>query len=1017
MHSLTARAVLIIAHLFTATYSVVLQSLSSPSASWTVRNFNGSIALPATVPGVIHLDLLSAGMIGEPYAGLNVDSQAWVKNEAAWVWSCNFVPSAALLASPRVELVAEGVDSVATISLNGNALWAQDDAFVRTVVDVGGLLRGGGVGNTLTVAVSSSTLTALSRSATCSGFCPSPAWGTKNLSAYDQAGNYVRKPGVNFGWDFAPNFSPTGVWRDIFLRGYVFAALEDVSVETAPVSTPVPLGGGGSEWALSVTAYLAVAAPCNVAVTLAVAGLPGAAGSARAAVGAAGGAPVEVRVVVPLAQAWWPAGLGDPRTYNASVALAVEGAPGDAALLPFPLAFRAVALRQPPVGAPGGNSSLFFFEVNGHALFVKGANWVPVDAFSPRAAARAQLAPKIAAFSAAGYNALRVWGGGAPQPDVFYELAQEAGLLLWHEMPYACMGFPTGGSALDNAAREAAAIVRRLQKYSVLLWGGNNEVAQIQHYAPSSAGSGNYSALFFGALGGAVAAVDPTRRYVPTSPGSGAETAAAPVAFPAMTPRAGDMHVYVYDGDCLDPTRYPRARAASEFGWQSYAAFVSLAELIAPAHFDFWSPPVQRRDTHGSQPPATILFHNVGMNWRIPGYNGTSPSAAGARDARLAGAALTAAAAARTAGATSTAYTARSDGSFALPTDALGIVPMMSAYGGVGAATGTVFRDTLFLTQVSHAACLKTEAEAYRRGQSLVDEEGGGTSTLLYWMAADLWPAATKGSIEWSGRWKAAHYEAARGFLAPLLVSPWSVPINHTTPPAAAPFGVTLAAHPPASLRGALPRGLLRVACWSWAQGALGAADTPFSIPAWPAAWGPVDATGAAGGAVELLKGASLADALASCGCGPPRAPAECVIAADVFNASTADPAARVASNWLHPVPLNQVSTMREPGLAVVAVEARGGGAFDVTLTARALPVANVWVESLLCCGWFSDNNFLMLESPRVLRYTPGADARGWAHAPPPGAERNVSAGQFAASLSVWSLWDTVSGYGGGVLK
>jgi hypothetical protein len=998
-------------------HALVEQSLlSSDALAWSLTNANGSLTLNATVPGAAHLDLLAAGIIGEPFAGVNVDAQAWVKDEPFWTWALDFVPSAALLASANQEIVADGIDAVADVTLNGAPLWSQTSAFVRTVASVRGVLRTGR--NALVVRVYSPTRAALAANASCTGFCPSSAWGPlPNRSSYDQAFMYVRKPGCDLGWDFAPNFAQSGITGALTLRGFSGAALEDVAVSATPAALPVPLDGAAA-WTVTVSAHVAVRAAPGAAValtvTVAVAGLPGGAGSARATLGE-GDAAVPVMLTLPAAAAWWSRGLGAPTLYAATVSVAVDGA-GDAgtSTRDFSLALRTVAVRRPPMG----NGSLMFFEVNGHAIFLKGANWVPPDAFIARASQRAQLAPKIGAFADANYNGVRVWGGGRPMPDAFYELAQEAGLLVWHELPYACAQYPTGDARLSGAADEATAIVRRLQKFSVALWGGNNEIAQINaaNNPPGSPGESNYSALFFGALAPAVAAADATRAYVPTSPGSGAETAAAPFASPVQSTSVGDMHVYYYSSNCLDPRQYPRARAASEFGWQSYSSFLSLAELIAPPGFDFWSAPVQRRDTHGSQPPATILFHNVGQNWLIPGFNGTGPSAPGARDARLAGAALAAAAAARAAGATSITYTPRADGTFALPTDALGIVPFMSALGGGGAARGTIFRDTVLLTQLSHAACLRAEAESYRRGQSSCAVDGEGcTSTLLYWMADELWPAATKASVEWSGRWKATHYEAARGFLAPLLLSAWAAPLDADTPATAAPFGVSLAAHAPAVSRGAVPAGTLRLSCWSWAEGHLGDADTPVRVPAWPTAWGAARDTAAAGAAVPLANG-TLADALASCGCGAPRAPAECVLTAAVFNATTADAGALLARTWLLPVPPRDVTTMRDPGLRVSAVDPVAGapGAFAITLEADALPVASVWLETLLCCGHFADNNFLMTESPLVIGFAPGADARGWAHAPPPGAEFKTTAGQFAASLSVWSLYDSVAGYSAG---
>lgn len=504
----------------------------------------------------------------------------------------------------------------------------------------------------------------------------------------------------------------------------------------------------------------------------------------------------------------------------------------------------------------------------------------------------------------------------------------------------------------------------------------------------------------------------------------------------------------------MSPTPYARLRA------QSLSSFASVAEVVSPRGWSYWSPEMLRRDTHPSQPPEVILERNVGMNWLIPGRGAPSPASPGARDARLTGAAAAAAAAARAANATSTAYTRRADGSYALPTDAAGLGPMLTRPDGPGLAAGTVFRDTLLLTQLAQAQCVTVEAEKYRRIQSECPPGGDGGCTMvssasaivmraghsagvavqqtqapptpthppthhpplppralqvsLYWMAADLWVAATKGGVEWSGRWKPLHYAAARTY-APFLVSPWTRPPS-ALPPDSAPFGVYLSAHPPVAPH-PIPAGLLRITCWAWATGRVGATDVPIAVPAWPApaALGP-----AAGGALSVHTAPSLAAALGACGCTPAAGlpPSACVLTLDVYNGTAAD-GAPLGSNWLFPTPLKAVTTMVDPGLAIADVVPVPGtpGAFDVTLTAARVPAAGVWVESLLCCGHFSDNGFLLTATTRVLRYTPGDDARGWAHAPPPGAHANVTAGAFAASLSVWSLWDTAAyGPAGGVV-
>jgi beta-galactosidase/beta-glucuronidase len=72
------------------------QSLdSSPTNHWVATSFNGSVAVNATVPGQIHLDLQAAGVIGDMYSGFNQERDAWVYRDS-WQWTLNFTLDAAL---------------------------------------------------------------------------------------------------------------------------------------------------------------------------------------------------------------------------------------------------------------------------------------------------------------------------------------------------------------------------------------------------------------------------------------------------------------------------------------------------------------------------------------------------------------------------------------------------------------------------------------------------------------------------------------------------------------------------------------------------------------------------------------------------------------------------------------------------------------------------------------------------------------------------------------------------------
>ena len=157
--------------------------------------------------------------------------------------------------------------------------------------------------------------------------------------------------------------------------------------------------------------------------------------------------------------------------------------------------------------------------------------------------------------------------------------------------------------------------MRRLQKYPILLYGGSNEVQSSENYKPGSVGAGNFSLLFFGAMHDTLVKIDTSRPFESSSPASFTENETNPVVSPPQSDTRGDEHIYMYGGDCWDPLNYPRARAVSEFGWQSLSSLPSMAEVMSPSGWNYWSKANSRRDTHPSQPPQTILFHNVGQNW------------------------------------------------------------------------------------------------------------------------------------------------------------------------------------------------------------------------------------------------------------------------------------------------------------------------------------------------------------------------------------------------------------------
>jgi beta-mannosidase len=68
----------------------------------------------------------------------------------------------------------------------------------------------------------------------------------------------------------------------------------------------------------------------------------------------------------------------------------------------------------------------------------------------------------------AGMNMLRVWGGGVYERDIFYDLCDEYGIMVWQDFMFANTMYPNDKKLLDNIALEVAEQVNRLRKHACI---------------------------------------------------------------------------------------------------------------------------------------------------------------------------------------------------------------------------------------------------------------------------------------------------------------------------------------------------------------------------------------------------------------------------------------------------------------------------------------------------------------------------------------------------------------------
>jgi beta-mannosidase len=499
--------------------------------------------VPATVPGCVHTDLLEAGLIPDPYLDDNEDLLGWI-GRTDWVYETAF--DWADHVADGVDLECAGLDTVAAVALNGAVVGRTENMHRRYRFDVRGLVRP--AGNTLQIRFGSAYRYA---EALRDRLGARPA-------AYPEPFNFIRKMACNFGWDWGPTVVTAGIWRPIGLRSWSVARFLDVRPR---VTVADRIG------TVDVHASIARAADGPLVLAAAV-------GEVRGQVSIpAGQREAAVRLTVPDPELWWPRGHGDQPLYALrAVLIDADGTTMDE--WSRRIGFRSVALDTTPDERGTPHSVV----VNGEPVFVRGVNWIPDDCFPSRVTHR-RYAQRLGQAAAANANYVRVWGGGCYESDDFYDIADELGLMVGQDFPFACAAYPEEEPFASEVDAEARDNVTRLATHpSLVVWTGNNECqwghadwGWVPRLDGRSWGSGYYSGLLPRILG----ELDPTRPYWPGSPWSG-----SPDKHP-NDPAHGTVHIWdVWNRRDYLHYRAYTPRFVAEYGFQAPPAYATLRRAV-----------------------------------------------------------------------------------------------------------------------------------------------------------------------------------------------------------------------------------------------------------------------------------------------------------------------------------------------------------------------------------------------------------------------------------------------------
>jgi beta-mannosidase len=528
--------------------------------------------IPVPAPGDTYLALIEAGRLPHPFKGRHEGDAAWVRDREWW-WRTTFEAGPAE-PGERIELVFEGLDTFAAIHLDGVLIGRTDNMFRRYVFDIGDHLTREGP-----------HLLSIRFDPPAKAVQPVelPVWTAFTDRVSRSHRNQMRKAQFGWGWDWGPDLPTVGVWKPVRIERRAGAVIRDVAFATRSIAEAcatalvrVEIEDRGSA---DLRLQIRLTDPDGRLVVSRPASLSDAAA---------------IELSIPRPRLWWTADLGSQPLYDLGVRLF----DGDTLL---DETHRRVGIRTleldeaPDPDEPG--ATFFRFVLNDVPIFAKGACWVPATSFVGDVASEPYDRLLDQAVGA-NMNMIRVWGGGIYEPDAFYELCDEKGLLVWQDFMFACAHYPETENFTASVTIEVEEQVRRVRTHACLaVWCGNNESQAMNRINVDKGGDPvrlSGTALYDDLIPEVLSRLDPDTIYRPGSPWGGSNPNGM---------MAGDVHDWtVWHGvppipddtmigdfattpEGVSYFRYAEdmSRFVSEFGLQAAPTLATLKRWMDPA--------------------------------------------------------------------------------------------------------------------------------------------------------------------------------------------------------------------------------------------------------------------------------------------------------------------------------------------------------------------------------------------------------------------------------------------------
>lgn len=631
----------------------------------------------ATVPGNCELDLMRAGLLPEPEKGLNVRAY-WPYEGYQWLYTRTFVKPE-LAEGQRTILRFDGIDSLADIFLNGDHIGETANMFVPHEFDVTRRLREGT--NTVQVLLRSVRREAQDATVGVLGHA---------LGGAGADGESFRKAGHMGGWDIFPRLFVSGLWRGVELEIRQAVRID----QTSWLVQKLDVGRRTAQLHVTCRVQASFRWLDRADVRLSV---------------WRGGKLVSSRThpfdrhhlctaywQLSEIEPWWPKGMGGQPLYDAKIEVVAK----DGSVLAEKvekIGMRTVWLERDDVYSkerPGR----FLFKVNGEPCYIRGSNWVPVDAMHGRD--RERLLSTLEMFDDLNCNMVRVWGGGVYEPDEFFDFCDAHGIMVWQDFMSACSVFPQGDDFAKALSDEAKSVVMRLRNHaSLALWCGNNENDKAFRW-------------LLGELG---------ERYDPNDDRSSRKTLAAVVW------EFDPGHAYLPSSPYLSPDVHTKkAEAAEAHLWGAREYYKVPYYTNSVAHFvsemGYHGCPCRKSLERMMTKECVYPWTKVTGNDPRKDYHWNDEWLMKASDPRV--------------------------GTFGKYRNSLMTNQLKLMFGSVP----TDLDDFIFASQVLQSEAMKTFVELFR------SQKFAGKSGLIWWNVRDGWPQVSDAVVDYWGERKRAYY-------------------------------------------------------------------------------------------------------------------------------------------------------------------------------------------------------------------------------------------------------------------